>query len=67
MKSRPRFLIALLDPGIGINTALRKTCDGNLFIQFTNESTINSSAIFREFSFALKSIERAIGEYLIDE
>ena len=67
IKSRPLFLIARFEPGTGISTALLRTLAGNRCKQFKSESIINSSAIFREFSFAPKSIERATGEYLIAE
>jgi hypothetical protein len=66
-KSLPRFLIARLEAGIGIRTALRITCDGNRFKQFKSASIINSSAILRELSFAFRRIDLAIGEYLMDE
>jgi hypothetical protein len=67
MKSRPRFLMARLDPGIGTKAAFLKRCGGIRFITLTRASIIIRSALFTDDSLALNKIDLAIGEYLIDE
>ena len=67
MKSLPRLRIARREPGMGNRTAFRIIGVGNLLRQFTSASTINSSAILKELSFAPKRIDLATGEYLIAE
>jgi hypothetical protein len=67
IKLRPRFLIALFEPGIGTRIGLRICCVGILFIKLQRAEVIISSARLTPDSFALSNIDFAIGEYLIDE
>lgn len=67
MKSRPLFMMALFDPGIGSKVASLNRLSGNLLTKSTKAAIIKSSALRIDDSLALSRMDLATGEYLMEE